>query len=74
MTATLFTPDALADLFEAVEEVLSTWTYPDPLINGSEPVCYLHLDALVALEDAYDRVIDLLVDPTADAEVTHDDG
>lgn len=57
MTAVLFTPEALSELFEAIEEVLATSTYPEHL-NGSDPACTVHPDALIALEDAYDQLLD----------------
>ena len=67
MTAILFAPEALDELFEAIEEVLSSWTYPERL-NGSDPVCHLHPDTLIALEDAYDRVVDAILAANADPE------
>lgn len=64
MTAVLFAPEALSDLFEAIEAVLSSWTYPEHL-NSSDPVCFIHPDALIALEDAYDQMMDQLADTEA---------
>lgn len=49
--------DALTDLLHAVETVLESWTYPERIDPGA-PVCYVHPDALVALEEAYDQMMD----------------
>lgn len=49
--------DALTVLLEAVETILENMRYPERL-NPTDPVCHVHPDALVALEEAYDRVMD----------------
>lgn len=49
--------DALTALLEAVETILENMRYPERM-NPSDPVCHVHPDALVALEEAYDRMMD----------------
>jgi hypothetical protein len=49
--------DALTDLLHAVEVLLESWTFPEQM-SPSDPVCYVHPDALVALEEAYDQFMD----------------
>lgn len=51
--------EAFSALFEAIEDVLASVSYPEHL-NPSDPVCELHPDALVGLEDAYDQLLDRL--------------
>lgn len=62
-TALLTTAPALGAafgaLFEAIEDVLASVSYPEHL-NPSDPVCELHPDALNALEDVYDQLFDAL--------------
>lgn len=47
----------LANLLDAVESLLETWRYPEKMDAG-DPVCYVHPDAMVALEEAYDQYLD----------------
>lgn len=49
--------DAITVLLEAVETILENFRYPERM-NPSDPVCHVHPDALVALEEAYDRFMD----------------
>lgn len=49
--------DALTALLEAVETILENMRYPERL-DPADPVCHVHPDALVALEEAYDRMMD----------------
>lgn len=51
---------ALGALFEAVELILETCRYPDAM-DPADPVVLLHPDALIGLEDAYDRTVDALI-------------
>lgn len=60
--------DALTDLLHAVEVVLESWTFPEQM-SPSDPVCYVHPDALTALEEAYDQFIDGADLDLEDAEV-----
>lgn len=50
----------LANLLDAVESLLETWRYPEKMDAG-DPVCTVHPDAMVALEEAYDRYIDAVL-------------
>lgn len=56
--------EALGALLEAVEQVLEACEYPS-VMDRSHPVCHVHPDALAALEDAYDQLMDQLVDSVA---------
>ncbi len=49
--------NALMNLLQAIENVLETMTYPERL-SPSDPVCYVHPDAMAALEEAYDQFMD----------------
>lgn len=49
--------DALNALLEAVEIILDNVRYPERM-NPSDPVCHVHPDAVTALEEAYDQMMD----------------
>ena len=57
---------ALGELILAVESVLESCAWTEPL-NGSDPACTVHPDALIAMEDAYDQLIDQLSPEEEDA-------
>ena len=59
LTITPALGEAFSALFEAIEDVLASVSYPP---NPGDPVCELHPDALNALEDVYDQLVDLLLE------------
>jgi len=59
--------DALNALLEAVEIILDNVRYPERM-NPSDPVCHVHPDAVVALEEAYDQMMDARDEDPADDE------
>lgn len=65
MTGILFTPDSLIELLEAIEDLLSDVAWPERF-NASDPACTVHPDALIALEDAYDRLMDCILESKPD--------
>lgn len=61
LTITPALAEAFNALFEAIEHVLASVRYPEHL-NPSDPVCELHPNTLVCLEDACDQLMDLLIE------------